>query len=136
MESGLPFPPVVWHGAENARRVRPSTSQSSLSGESIMKSLSRPRLFVFVLTVLFTPSTFVMAQDVASLTGVVTDSSGAVVSDAAVKVLDTKTNASYEAKTNSLGAYLITRLQPGPGYLITVSKERFETVKIADVYLA
>src|SRR5436309_7457911 len=93
--------------------------------KSKMKSLFRPRLFVFVLTVLFALSTFVMAQDVASLTGVVTDASGAVVSDATVKVLDTKTNASYEAKTNSLGAYLINRLQPGPAYLITVSKEGF-----------
>ena len=101
-----------------------------------MKSLFRPSLFVFLLAVLCALSPFVMAQDVASLTGVVTDASGAVVSDAAVKVLDTKTNTSYEAKTNSLGAYSINRLQPGPGYLITVSKEGFETVKIADVYLA
>ena len=101
-----------------------------------MKSLFRPSLFVFLLAVLCALSTFVMAQDVASLTGVVTDSSGAVVSDATVKVLDTRTNTSYEAKTNSLGAYSINRLQPGPGYLITVSKEGFETVKIADVYLA
>lgn len=101
-----------------------------------MKSLFRPSLFVLLVAVLCPLSTFVMAQDVASLTGVVTDSSGAVVSDAAVKVLDTKTNTSYEAKTNSLGAYSINRLQPGPGYLITVSKEGFETVKIADVYLA
>ncbi len=101
-----------------------------------MKSLFRPSLFVFVLALLSALSTFVIAQDVASLTGVVTDSSGAVVSDATVKVLDTKTNTSYDAKTNSLGAYSISRLQPGPGYLITVSKEGFETVKIADVYLA
>ena len=101
-----------------------------------MKSLFRSGLFVFVLALLCVLSTFVMAQDVASLTGVVTDASGAVVSDATVKVLDTKTNTSYEAKTNSVGAYTINRLQPGPGYLITVSKDGFETVKIADVYLA
>jgi hypothetical protein len=101
-----------------------------------MKSLFRSALFIFVLSVLCTLSTFVIAQDVASLTGVVTDTTGAVVSDATVKVVDTRTNATYEAKTNSLGAYLINRLQPGPGYQVTISKEGFETVKVPDVYLA
>jgi len=79
--------------------------------------------------------TFVSAQDVASLTGVVTDPSGAVVPDADVKLLDTKTNTSFAAKTNELGAYLFGHLQPGPGYQLTFSKQGFETVKVSAVYL-
>jgi hypothetical protein len=79
---------------------------------------------------------FVMAQDVASLTGVVTDSTGAVVSDVDVKLVDTRTNTAYETKTNAQGAYVFNRLQPGPGYQITVSRAGFETVKLSDVYLA
>ena len=91
---------------------------------------------LLVLAMLGGSSTVAVAQDVASLTGVVTDTTGAVVADADVKLLDTRTNTAYEAKTNALGAYLFNRLQPGPGYQITISKEGFETVKVPDMYLA
>jgi hypothetical protein len=79
---------------------------------------------------------FVSAQDVASLTGVVTDASGAVVSDVDVKLVDTKTNTTYETKTNGVGAYLFNQLHPGPGYQVTFAKQGFETLKVADLYLA
>ena len=75
-------------------------------------------------------------QDVASLTGVITDSSGAIISDADVRLVDTKTTTTYNTKTNGAGAYFFTKIQPGPGYTVTVSKEGFETVVISDLYLA
>jgi len=76
------------------------------------------------------------AQDVASLTGVVTDSSGAVVKDANVTLLDTKTNTSYQAKTNSVGAYTFPNLLPGPDYQLTFAKVGFDTVIVPKLYLA
>ena len=88
---------------------------------------------VSLIAVLATP---VAAQDVASLTGVVTDTSGAVVADAAVKLVDTKTNTTYETKTNSAGAYFFTKLLPGPGYRVTIAKEGFDTVVVPALYLA
>ncbi|HET6179838.1 MAG TPA: carboxypeptidase-like regulatory domain-containing protein, partial [Candidatus Sulfotelmatobacter sp.] len=99
-------------------------------------AFSRSFGLLLVLAMLCSLSSFVVAQDVASLTGVVTDSTGAVVSDADVRLVDTKTNTSYEAKTNAVGAYLFGQLHPGPGYEITISKPGFETVKVADMYLA
>src|SRR4029077_6090084 len=102
----------------------------------MMKLVFRPGLCLIVLALLCALSTVVVAQDVASLTGVVTDSTGAVVSDAEVKLVDTRTNTTHEGKTNALGAYLFSRLQPGPGYEITITKDGFETVKLSDVYLA
>ena len=75
------------------------------------------------------------AQEVASLTGVVTDKTGAVVSDAAVKLVDTKTNAGFETKTNEVGAYTFTKLLPGPGYKLTVSKDGFQTFNVDNIYL-
>src|ERR1700722_5287253 len=94
------------------------------------------RAGVLLLVLLCGLPVFVMAQDVASLTGVVTDPTGAVVSEVDVKLLDTRTNTAYESKTNSQGAYVFNQLQPGPGYQITVSKVGFETVKLSDIYLA
>jgi hypothetical protein len=89
-----------------------------------------------LLVISLTTATKVAAQDVASLTGVVTDVSGAVVADATVILLDTKTNTTYQTKTNSLGAYTFSNVLPGPGYKLTFSKDSFETVVLSNLYLA
>jgi len=93
-------------------------------------------LATFALAFLLGSSTFMAAQDVASLTGVVTDASGAVVPGVNVKLVDTKTNTSYEATTNSVGAYTFTKLLPGQGYLLTFTKQGFDSVSVPNLYLA
>ena len=75
------------------------------------------------------------AQQVAGLTGVVTDSTGAVIPDAVVKLVDTRTGAEQTTKTDDVGAYLFTKLRPGPGYTVTFTKEGFRTYTVSDVYL-
>ena len=75
------------------------------------------------------------AQDIAAMTGVVTDKSGGVVSDAHLKVIDTRTGTSYQAKSANDGSYKFPKLPPGPGYLLTVTKDGFETVTISNLYL-
>jgi Carboxypeptidase regulatory-like domain len=108
---------------------------------TLMQFVSRPaflraQFLLLMLGLLLSVPSFMSAQDVASLTGVVTDSSGAVVQDVAVKLLDTKTNTSYEAKTNSVGGYTFHDLLPGPGYQVTFTKEGFDTVTVPKLYLA
>jgi len=98
--------------------------------------LTRVFLASLTLALLLAMPTTSAAQDVASLTGVVTDSSGAVVPDVNVTLLDTKTNTSYQAKTNSVGAYSFQDLLPGPGYQVSFAKEGFDTVVVPKVYLA
>jgi hypothetical protein len=98
--------------------------------------LNRILLASLTLALLLAMPTFLAAQDVASLTGEVTDSTGAVVPDVNVKLLDTKTNSSYETKTNSVGAYSFLKLLPGPGYKVTFTKEGFDTVSVPNLYLA
>jgi hypothetical protein len=78
---------------------------------------------------------FLAGQEVGSLTGVVTDKTGAVVPDANVNLLDTRTNASYDTGTNSVGVYNFFRLNPGPGYKLSVTREGFASVTISDIYL-
>jgi hypothetical protein len=90
-------------------------------------------LAFFLISVLVVPSSF--AQELASLTGVVTDNTGAVIPAAAVTLTDTKTNASYKATTNSLGAYTFAKVLPGPGYKLEFSKEGFENLTISGVYV-
>jgi Carboxypeptidase regulatory-like domain/TonB dependent receptor len=76
------------------------------------------------------------AQESASLTGVVTDNSGAVVPDVDVQLVDTKTSTTYETHTNSVGTYTFPSVVPGPGYKIIFTKPGFAKVEVGRVYLA
>src|SRR5262249_4390669 len=101
-----------------------------------MKRSALASLVVLVGSFLLLFTSLAMGQEVAGLTGTVTDKTGAVVPDATVKLVDTRTNSSFESKTSSLGAYNFVKLNPGPGYKLTVSKDGFETLTVADIYLA
>src|SRR5262249_13896785 len=103
---------------------------------SAFRPAARKTSLLVMLAVLLSFSTFAIAQDVASLNGIVTDSSGAVVTGVHVRLDDTKTNASFETETNDVGSYVFTHLPAGPGYKVTFSKEGFDTMSVSDVYLA
>jgi Carboxypeptidase regulatory-like domain len=75
-------------------------------------------------------------QDVASVVGTVTDTTGAAVSDAGAKLTNFRTGVSYGAKTSADGSYRFLQVPPGPGYTLTVSKDGFEAVTVSDLYLA
>jgi hypothetical protein len=59
--------------------------------------------------------------DSATLTGVVTDTAGAVVVDATVKAVNENTNIEVPASTNAEGRYLFASLRPGSYRLTAVS---------------
>jgi hypothetical protein len=65
------------------------------------------------------------AQQVSGVTGVVTDSSGAAVPGVSVRLENTHTGATVEAKTNDAGVYIFVKLPPGGGYRLTFTKENF-----------
>jgi hypothetical protein len=87
----------------------------------------------FVLALVILAAGMVKAQDTATLTGLVTDSSGAVVPGAQVELVNTTTNAGYRAVTNSSGSYTITNINPGAGYRVTFSASGFEKVVVNSI---
>jgi hypothetical protein len=91
------------------------------------------KLAVFVLALSI--PTILCAQDVASLTGTVTDTSGALVPGTDITLVNTTTGSIYHATTNSLGSYTISNVPPGPGYKITFSAKGFEPLAVVNVYL-
>src|SRR5882762_3407813 len=90
-------------------------------------------LFVLVLVLSF--PVLLKAQEVASMTGVVTDTSEAVLPNVSVTLVNTKTNVSYNATTNSHGAYRFVNVAPGPGYKVTFAVDGFTSVTVSDLYL-
>jgi hypothetical protein len=75
------------------------------------------------------------AQDVSSITGVVTDSTGAVVPGVNVLLANSATGISYTGLTNDVGSYTIVHVPPGPGYKISFSRDGFKPTVITDLYL-
>jgi len=57
----------------------------------------------------------VKAQDVSSVTGVVTDSTGAVVPGVNITLVNPATGITYMAVTNEVGSYTVVHAAPGPG---------------------
>ncbi len=75
------------------------------------------------------------AQSEATITGVVTDKSGAAVPGASIELLDTKTGSTFFGKSGGDGSYRITDVPPGPGYSLTVTKDQFQTFVLSNLYL-
>ncbi len=125
---------VVRSGVE----IRPEAMERGAGGNA-KRSVGRWSYFYCVMALVFLASCLAggaKGQDVASITGTVTDKTGGAVSDAVVKLTDTRTASVYESKTGSFGAYLFSRVPAGQGYTVTVSKAGFKTVTISNLTLA
>ncbi len=68
------------------------------------------------------------------ISGLVTDSSGRAVVDAAVVATNTATNIHYRTTTNSAGVYVLPQMVPGP-YTIQTSKAGFAAVTQSGITL-
>lgn len=93
-----------------------------------LSSLSLFALALFVCTVAH-------AQDSSSLTGVVTDSSGAVVPGAVVTLTNTLTSAKYTQTTNNAGLYRFANVPASSGYKLQFSSTGFGSETISDLTL-
>lgn len=91
-------------------------------------NLSLRLLGIGTLSLLLTAGLISAQTETGSITGTVTDQSGAVVPDAKVTVKNLETGALRVVETTSAGAYLATNLLPG-NYLVTVEMQGFSTAQ-------
>jgi hypothetical protein len=75
------------------------------------------------------------AQSTATLSGTVTDATGALVAGAAVKVHSLDTNADREVTTDSAGGYVVPSLLPGD-YMMQVTSTGFGTFTMPKIVLS
>lgn len=74
--------------------------------------------------------TSIAQTSLGTIAGVVTDQQGAVIPNATVNAVSNATGEKHTVTTNSLGAYRIESVGPGP-YTITIKAEKFSELKIA-----
>ncbi len=88
-----------------------------------------------LLAAIFAAPTALKAQDSSSMTGVVTDATGAVLPGATVELTNKSTGLSFTQTTDKTGTYHFLNVPPGAGYVETVIHPGFTKVAISDIYL-
>jgi hypothetical protein len=112
----------------NTLVISQSKHKEFTSGRKSFHSL-RIRIAIFILLAIFGLSPRLHAQAANGIiTGRVTDSSGAIVTDAQVTLTRTDTSLVLHAQTNSDGMYSFPSLQTGP-YLVQVSRQGFKQAR-------
>jgi hypothetical protein len=76
------------------------------------------------------------AQDSSSMTGTVTDTTGAVVPGTVVKLSNPLTGVSYTQTTNGQGSYRFANVPPAEGYVVEFSHSGFASVQVSKVVLS
>jgi hypothetical protein len=118
-----------WLGAsDNPADARPVVQAST---ELTMKSRL---LWLYVLVSICLLSTSLFAQDTASITGTVTDQTGAAIPGAQVTVTNPDHGIKRSTVTNGDGAYLVSAVPPG-SYNLLISVKGFKKYEVSGVIL-
>ena len=75
------------------------------------------------------------AQDAAYMTGVVTDTTGAVIPGTLVTLSNASTGVTFNQTTDSLGSYRFLNIPPNPGYKATFTHAGFATAEFTNITL-
>ena len=90
--------------------------------------------FLLLFTAFLAAGSQIAFAQTGQIVGAVTDASGAVIPETAIKVENEETGIEREASTNELGRYTITLLPPG-SYRIDVQSEGFRSVYRSGIQL-
>jgi hypothetical protein len=101
-----------------------------------MKKIDRKQLwsalFVGVFCLLLTSSGFSQGIATGSMSGTITDPTGAIVPGAKVAAVNTATNQTFSGETNDAGIVALRSLPPG-SYKVTITTKNFRTVVLEQV---
>ena len=95
-----------------------------------------PLIHIALAAVLLAPAAAGLGQDVASLTGVVTDASGAIIPDTVVTLTNPQTGVKFTTKTDSRGSYRFSVVPPNQGYVISFEHAGFSTNTVKNFALS
>jgi hypothetical protein len=101
---------------------------------SIFRDSKKSVLLITGFLMFFFPI-LITAQEFSGVTGIVTDSSGAVVPGVQVTLSDTKTSKEYTTTTTNQGVFTFNNIPPGVGYRISFTMQNFQTLVLNEVAL-
>jgi hypothetical protein len=108
--------------------------------EILMRSFRSARLHLAIvlgiLATIFAAPTAIKAQDSSSMTGVVTDATGAVVPGTTVTLTNKSTGVSYTQVTNRQGSYTFGNVAPHEGYTVTFAHPGFAPLTVESLALS
>ena len=93
------------------------------------------KLTLLVIVVLAS-SALVLSQDSSSMTGVVTDPTGAVIPGTVITLSNPSTGVSFTQTTDNIGTYRFLNVPASPGYKAVFTHEGFATAQISDIMLS
>jgi hypothetical protein len=130
------FNPRFLHATENKSPARTGLTRFLIAkGEAMSSHLgiaTRHRVFAIVIIALLAFAPFAFSQSnvsAGSISGTVTDPSGATVPNVPVSITNTATGRTINLTTNSSGGYTTGALQPGP-YTVKVTAKGFQSVSL------
>src|SRR5580698_9555121 len=77
----------------------------------------------------------VVAQDSSSMTGVVSDATGAVIPGTIVTLSNPSTGVTFTQTTDSRGSYRFSSVPPNPGYKTTFTHDGFSIAEVSGITL-
>jgi hypothetical protein len=93
------------------------------------------RALVVAAVVVFVPC-MAIAQANSSLTGTVTDSSGALLPGTVVTLSNSATGITFTQTTDKAGSYVFSNVPPGSGYKVMFSHDGFASFEASDITFA
>lgn len=105
-----------------------------LTRGSVSSELRRLLLACLLIFTVLLPGASLAQTFYASVSGLVTDESHAVVSGADVTVIETTTSVEYKTSTNQRGSYRVSFLKPG-AYVVRVKKDGYQEYKTSAIQL-
>ena len=90
---------------------------------------------ILLLSVLVFSAALASAQTTATVTGVVTDSQGAVIPGATVSLSNSSRGIKFTVQTDSAGSYRVPNVPPGPGYDIQFNFQGFSPYEVKNFYV-
>jgi Carboxypeptidase regulatory-like domain len=104
-----------------------------------MRSFKFSQLYTAVLCTLlagiFLAPTTLSAQDSSSMTGAVTDATGAALTGVTVELTNKSTGISYTQVTNRQGSYTFANVAPHDGYTAVFSHQGFASIQVDNLAL-
>jgi Carboxypeptidase regulatory-like domain len=104
--------------------------------QEIRNTMRNPAIKLVLSVMIFSAGLLAFAQDNSSMTGVVSDATGAVIQGATVTLSNASTGVTFAQTTDKSGSYRFLNIPPNSGYKASFSHAGFSVAEFSDLTLS